>query len=171
MPTLFLRPLRQCAQALMAIDSPRQIAAAATLGMAVGLLPKSNLIAIGLGCLLLGLRVNRPAGLAALGVFAWLGPRWDAFADRAGRLVLGWPPAREFFTWLYERPLGPLLGFSNTVCLGQLLIGLYLAYPTYAATYALAARFQPPLRAWLTRRRALRWLYGAEVGAQWGIDS
>jgi uncharacterized protein (TIGR03546 family) len=171
MLTLFLRPVRQLAQALVAHESPRQIALAVALGMLVGMVPKANLIAVGLGVLLFGLQVNRPAGLAALGLFAWLSPQWDAFADRVGRVVLEWPPAEATFVALYDMPLGPFLGFNNTVVMGQLLIGFYVFYPVYHLSYALTSRLQPPLRKWLLSYRAIRWLYGAEIGAQWGFES
>ena len=80
--TLLLRPLRFLAQALTANDSPRQTAWGFTLGMMVGLLPKGNLLAIGLAMLLCAVQVNKAAGLLAIGVFSYLGWAFDDFAHR-----------------------------------------------------------------------------------------
>ena len=60
-----LRPLRLVAKALVAENSPRQLALGFALGMMVGLVPKGNLIALGLTLVLFGTRVNVGAGLVA----------------------------------------------------------------------------------------------------------
>jgi hypothetical protein len=84
--------------------------------------------------------------------------------------VLTWTPARDAYTWLFNQPLGPFIGFNNTVVMGQLLIGLYLAYPAYKLAHRMAERVQPRIMAWLMRYRIIRWLRGAELGAQWGLE-
>jgi len=167
MVSLWLRPLRQLAQALIAEDSTRQIAWGVVLGMLIGLLPKGNLTAVALAVMLCGLRVNKPAGLMAAGIFSLIGMTLDGFAHRIGALVLTWQPAQSAYVWLYELPLGPWIGFNNTVVLGQLLIGLYLIYPTYWFSQAIAARLQPRLRQWVERTRAIRVLRGVELGTSW----
>jgi uncharacterized protein (TIGR03546 family) len=168
--TLLLRPLRFLAQALTANDSPRQTAWGFTLGMMVGLMPKGNLLAVGLAMLLCAVRVNVAAGLLAIGVFSYVGWALDDVAHRLGALVLTWPAARDAFTWLFNQPLGPFIGFNNTVVMGQLLIGLYLAWPAYKLTHRAAERLQPRIMNWLMRYRIIRWLRGAELGAQWGLE-
>jgi uncharacterized protein (TIGR03546 family) len=168
--TLLLRPLRFLAQALTANDSPRQFAWGFSLGMVVGLLPKGNLLAIGLAMFLCSLRVNVAAGLLGVGVFSYVGMFLDGFAHRVGSAALTWEPARESFASVYNAPLGPFLGFNNTVVLGQLLIGVYLLLPTYKASHAAAVRYQSRITAWLMSYRVIRWLRGAELGAQWGLE-
>ncbi len=96
-----LRPIRQFAQALVANDSPRQVAWGFVLGMMIGLVPKGNLTAIALGMMLLGLRVNKPAGLMGIGLFTYLGLFVDAFAHRLGSAVLAWEPLRAAHTQLF----------------------------------------------------------------------
>jgi len=169
--TLLMRPVRFLAQAFLTNDSPRQTAWGFTLGMIVGLLPKGNFLAIGLGMLLLATRGNFAAGVLGVGVFSWIGWACDDFAHRLGAAVLLWPPAREAYTWLFDRPLGPFIGFNNTVVMGQLLLGLYLAYPVYKLSHAAAKRWQPRLSKWLLSYRAVRWLRGAEIGAQWSLEA
>jgi uncharacterized protein (TIGR03546 family) len=170
MLNLLLRPLRLVAQILTANESPRQTAWGFALGMMVGLLPKGTLLAIMLAMLLCGLKVNRTAGLLGIGIFSWVGWLLDGFAHRLGAIVLLWEPARGAFTWLYEAPLGPWIGWNNTVILGQLLIGLYLFYPAYRGAHVVATKYQPRVAAWLMKYKVIRWLRGAEIGAQWGLD-
>jgi uncharacterized protein (TIGR03546 family) len=171
-----LRPVRQFAQALLANDSPRQVAWGFTLGMMIGLVPKGNLTAILLGMLLFGLRTNKPAGLVGLGVFTYLGLFVDGFAHRLGSAVLVWEPLRGFHETLFATAVSPLFGWNNTVVVGQLLIGAYLAFPIYWLMHQFAVKVQGPLSTWLLRYKAVRWLRGAEVssglgGTQWGIES
>jgi uncharacterized protein (TIGR03546 family) len=166
-----LRPVRQLAQALVANDSPRQIAWGFVLGMMIGLVPKGNLTAMLFGMLLLGLRVNKPAGLMSAGIFTFVGLFVEGFAHRLGSAVLVWEPLREFHTWLYEAAISPLFGLNNTVVVGQLLIGLYLIYPTYLLALRFAVKVQVPMSRWLLKYKAVRWIRGAELGTQWGIES
>ncbi len=170
MLNLFLRPLRILAQALIGNDTPRQTAWGLALGMMVGLLPKGNLLAIGLAMIMCGSRINRSAGLLGIGLFSLIGAALDEFAHRLGALLLTRPELRPVFAWIYEQPLGPFTGLNNTVVVGELLIGLYLFYPVYRLSYSAARFIRPRMHAYLMKYRVIRWLRGAEVGAQWGLD-
>lgn len=170
MLNLFLRPLRFLAQALIGNDSPRQTAYAVAIGMMAGVLPKGSLVAILLTMLIFALQVNRAAGLLGLGVFSYIGAWLDGFAHKLGSLLLTWPAAQPTFAWIYDQPFGPFWGLTNTVVLGQLLIGLYLFYPTYRLSLAATCYLQPRLRDRLMKYRVIRWLKGAEVGAQWRLQ-
>ncbi len=171
-----LRLARQFAQALVANDSPRQVAWGFVLGMLIGLVPKGNLTVILFGVMLLGLRVNKPAGLMGIGVFTFLGLFLDSFAHNLGSAVLASDLLRTTHTELYQTAISPLLGLNNTVVLGQLLIGLYLIYPVYVVSTHFAVKVQAPLRAWLLRYKAVRWISGTAMtsqfeGSQWGMES
>jgi uncharacterized protein (TIGR03546 family) len=170
MLNFFLRPVRILAQALIGNDTPRQSAWGFTLGMMVGLLPKGNLVTAALAMLLCGTKVNRAAGLLGIGLFSYAGWALDDFAHRLGGLVITWPPLQPTLASLYEKPLGPLVGLNNTVVMGHLLIGIYLAYPTYRAAYAMAKHIRPRVHDRLMKFRVVRWLRGVEVGAQWGLE-
>jgi uncharacterized protein (TIGR03546 family) len=170
MLNLFLRPLRIFMQALIGNDTPRQTAWGFALGMMVGLLPKGNLLAIVLAMLLFGSKVNRAAGLLGMGLFSYAGWLWDDFAHRVGSVLLTSNSGRPVFAWLYEQPLGPFTGLNNTVVVGQLLVGVYLFYPTYRIAYSVARVVQPRVHACLMKYRVIRWLRGAEIGAQWGLE-
>jgi uncharacterized protein (TIGR03546 family) len=169
MLNLFLRPVRIFAQALIGNDTPRQTAWGFALGMMVGLLPKGNLVAIVIAMLLFGTKTNRAAGLLGVGLFSYAGWALDDFAHRLGSLVIMSQHGQPWLAWLYEQPLGPFVGLNNTAVMGHLLIGLYLFYPTYRASYAMAKFVRPRVHAYLMKYRVIRWLRGAEVGAQWGL--
>jgi uncharacterized protein (TIGR03546 family) len=171
MLNLFLRPLRIFVQALLGNESPRATAWGFTLGMMLGLVPKGNLLAVVLALLIGSLRVNMAAALLTAGLCSYLGALGDDFAHRLGVIALAWPTARGWHEWLYRQPVGPLTGLNNTVTLGQLLIGLYLAYPVYRCGWWIGDRVQPRLNRWLMQYRAIRWLRGAEWTAQWGWES
>lgn len=170
MLNLLLRPLRISTQALIGNDTPRQTAWGFALGMMVGLLPKGNLVAIVIAMLLFGSRANRAAGLLGVGLFSYAGLALDDFAHRIGSVLLTAPQLRSALAWIYDQPLGPFSGLNNTVVLGQLLIGLYLSFPTYRIAYSIAWFVRPRVHAYLMKYRVIRWLRGAEVGVQWGFD-
>jgi len=136
MLSFIVRPLRAAVNELLAWDSPRQLAAGFALGMVLGILPKGNLIALSLCVMLFSLRVNKGLAIVAAVLFSWLGPLADSFTNRMGDEVLHAGVLQAGFASVYELPLGPWLGFNNTIVMGSLLVGLYLVYPVYWAGYA-----------------------------------
>ena len=167
----FLRPLRQLVQTLVGDDSPRQVAWGFALGMLVGCLPKGNLLAMTLGILLWSLRVSIPAALLAGGVFSLLAPLSDGSAHAIGSAIISSETLRPWFAALYQAPLGRFTGLTNTAVVGQLAIGLYCLYPAYWAARLAATRIRPRMAKWLLSYRVIRWLKGAEIGAQLGLEA
>jgi uncharacterized protein (TIGR03546 family) len=170
MLTLFLRPVRMLFQALIGNDTPRQTAWGFSLGMMVGLLPKGNLTAIAIAMILCSLRVNRAAGFLAIALFSYVGAFFDDTAHRLGSLLLTSPTFQPLFAAIYDKPLGPFSGLNNTAVLGQLLIGLYFFYPVYRAARVTSTYLRPRLQHYLMRYKLVRWIMGAEIGAQWGLE-
>jgi uncharacterized protein (TIGR03546 family) len=134
--------LQRTAQRLVAGDSPHQLAAGFTLGMMLGLVPKANLIAVALGALLFSLRVNRGLAVAAAIAFSLVGAWADSFTHKVGASLLAIDSLQLMYAWLYGLPLGPWLGFHNTVVTGSLAIGAYLAYPMYWLVRTACRRLQ-----------------------------
>jgi uncharacterized protein (TIGR03546 family) len=159
----FVAPLRRTIEALVSSDSPRQLAAGFTLGMVVGLLPKGNLIAISLCVLVFSLRVNRGLALVAAVLFSALGTAMDPFAHKLGLIVLGYEPMQACYAAIYNMPLGPWLGFNNTVVMGLLCIGSYIAYPTYWASRTRSERLQPRAKALVHRYRLAGFVIDADT--------
>jgi uncharacterized protein (TIGR03546 family) len=126
--------LRTFCRTLLASHAPEQLALGFTIGMVIGLVPKGNLIALSLCVLLFSMRCNKGLGLAVAVVFSFVGPWTDPFAHRLGLGALNFEPIQATYAAMFKMPLGPWLGFNNTVVAGSLLMGLYLAYPTYWLT-------------------------------------
>jgi uncharacterized protein (TIGR03546 family) len=126
--------LRKFCRALLASKAPEQLALGFTIGMMIGLVPKGNLIALSLCVLLFSMRCNKGLGLAVAVAFSFIGPWTDAFAHRLGLAALSFEPMQAAYASIFKLPLGPWLGFNNTVVTGSLLMGLYVAYPVYWIT-------------------------------------
>jgi uncharacterized protein (TIGR03546 family) len=125
---------RRAAQSLVASSSPSQLAAGFTLGMIIGFMPKTNLIALSLCVLLFSLRCDRGIALAAALLFSCVSGWTDPFAHKLGLSVLTAPALQANYASAFTLPLGPWLGFHNSVVCGSLLMGLYMAYPVYWLT-------------------------------------
>ena len=134
--------LRPAIQRLIGVSTPRQLSAGFTLGMILGLVPKGNLIAVSLCTMLFTLRVNKGLAVAAAIAFSFVGPWADSFTHKLGVIVLTIEALQPLYAWLYALPLGPWLGFHNTVVTGSLLVGVYLAYPAYCLVNAACCRMQ-----------------------------
>ena len=111
-------------------ESP-QIALAIALGIAIGILPKGNLIAVLFVVLLFTLRTNLAAGLLSAAICSWIGVGLDPISHRVGEAVLTFGPLQGLFAGLYRLPYAPWLSFNNTVVMGGLLIGLLQMPLTY----------------------------------------
>ena len=138
----FVSPFRKLVHALLASDSPSQLAAGFTLGMLIGLVPKGNLIAVSLCVLLFSLRINKGLAVAAAVLFSFLSPLADAFSHKLGLVVLTASPLQATYASVFSLPLMPWFDFDNTVVAGSLLVGLYVAYPVYWAVRTASALLQ-----------------------------
>ncbi len=162
-------PLRNIANILLANESSGQVAAGITLGVVIGLLPTGNLLSCVLLFLLAALRVNRMAGLCAMGIVASLTPWIDPFLHTLGAKVLTISSLQATYSWLYDAPLGAWIGFHNTVTMGALLVGLYVSYPVFLASDSLVKRLRPTLVRMILKYRITRWLLGADITSRLGL--
>jgi uncharacterized protein (TIGR03546 family) len=123
--------LRKIVRALVSSNAPGQLAAGFAVGMVIGLVPKGNLIALSLCVLLFSMRCNKGLGFLAAIAFSFAAPWTEPFAHRLGLFVLSVKPLQATYASVYNLPFGPWLGFNNTVVIGSLLMGAYVAYPIY----------------------------------------
>ena len=144
----FFRPFRYLAGAFLASDSPRQLAVGVTLGMMIGLVPKGNLIAVGLLVLLFAVRANLATGTVAGVLFSWIGFLVDPISHRIGHALLSAERLQPIWAYLYDLPLIPWTGFNNTVVFGSLILGICLSYPVYRASRRIFEVYQP----WMAER-------------------
>lgn len=158
-----IAPLRRLAAVLLANDSDRQIAAGAAIGVVLGLALPWTLVALGATLALLAFRVNRAAGFGVASLVAAITPWIDPVTHLLGERVLLAPSLQEHFAAAYDAPLGPWIGFHNTVGCGSLLLGVYLAYPVYLAVRTASERLRPAAVRLLLRYRVARILLGADL--------
>jgi uncharacterized protein (TIGR03546 family) len=137
-----VRGVRRTSTALLANDTPHQLALGFAVGMVLGLMPKGNLVALSLCVLLFSLRVNTGLALLAVMAFSCCATLVDPFAEKLGQAVLSADALQTSYSAMFQLPLGPWIGFHNTVVTGSLLVGLYLAYPVYWLCFVAARRLQ-----------------------------
>jgi uncharacterized protein (TIGR03546 family) len=136
-------PVRRVVRALLAFHAPPELAAGFTLGMIIGLVPKGNLIALSLCVLLFSLRVNKGLAVAAALLFSCVATSLDPLAHKLGLAVLNTQALQINYAYVYDMPMGPWVGFHNTVTSGMLLVGLYVAYPVYFVARTVIERVMP----------------------------
>jgi len=163
-PMGFLRPLRFIVKALVAEDSPKQLAAGIALGMVVGLIPKTSLLST-LGFVLICLlQVNLAAGYASVAVFSIVAPMLDPIAHRIGEFFLIQTPGlAPLWTALYNVPILPWTGFNNTVVLGSTVVGLVAVFPFYKVMVPLCDRYRKTVAQRLKKFKFVQLLLGANL--------
>lgn len=162
-----LKPLRFLAKALVAVDSPSQLAAGLALGFALGLIPKTSLLA-SLGLIVIAaLQVNLAAAYGAAALASLAGPLADPLAHAVGKaLLMKAAFLTPLWTALYNLPLVPWTGFNNTVTLGWTVLGALLSYPLYRAALPWCERYRDSVGARLRRFKVVQLLLGADLGSK-----
>jgi uncharacterized protein (TIGR03546 family) len=123
---------------------PSELAWGLALGIAIGLVPKGNLVALGLIGLLISLRVNH--GMAALSavVVSFLAVKFDPWTHELGFNILSSPQVRTTLERWWDAPLVPWTDLNNTVVMGSTVVGLVSIVPTFLLTL--------PIFRWLAPR-------------------
>lgn len=165
---LLLRPLRLLLRAMVLDSTPRQMSLGFAAGVAIGLVPRGNLLAISLALLLAATRLN--LGIAALGALlaALIGSQFDAQFDQLGWIILSRPELTEVWHWLYAQPLVPWTSFNNSIVMGSFVTGLALFLPLHFATKPLFNRYACTLSAYGKRSWLVRFISGAEMADRLG---
>jgi uncharacterized protein (TIGR03546 family) len=166
---MLLRPVRMLAELATDAASPRHIAWGIALGMMVGLVPKGNLTAWVLAAVVLATRANLGAAALSTFVFSWLGMLVDPLTHRLGLALLTSVTLRPFWDGLYGLPLMPWMRLHNTVVLGNLLLGLALLLPAYAASLRAVERLRPWVADQVERWRLKHGLAAADTVTRWSI--
>ncbi len=159
----FLKPIRLFAKALVVDATPKQMALGCALGIAIGLVPKGNLIAIALMVVLGALRVNLAVGVLTAFCVSWMGIFIDPFSHQIGLEVLNHDSLKNFWTELYNLPFVPWTRFNNTVVMGSTVLGLALVLPVYWATQPLFAKYTPKWGDKVARFKVVQVLQGTEL--------
>ena len=166
-----LRPFRFFAQALSGESTSKQMAMGFALGLAVGLIPKGNLIAIAMMMVLCASRINLGIGLLTVFAVSWAGVFVDPLTHRLGAWLLAHETLVPFWTRFYDMPIAPWTSFNNTVVLGSFVTGLLLIYPVYRLSEPGFAKYSPVIAERLAKFRFVRFLWGAEWAGKLGSTS
>lgn len=162
----FLRPLRLLVRALIADNSPQQMALGLALGLMIGLVPKGNLIAISLMLVLSAVRVNLGVGMLTAFCTSWLGILVDPLTDQIGRFLLRHDALQPFWTELYSLPVLPWTKFNNTVVLGSFVLGLILFVPAWRISLPLFRKYTPDYAEQIQRLKVGQVLLGTDITAK-----
>lgn len=158
-----LRPFRLFFKALVVDATPGQMAMGLALGALVGLVPKGNLLAIGLMMLMCSLRVNLGVGLATVFATSWVGVFLDPISHRIGEFLLKNDALRPLWEAMYDTMLLPWTDFNNTVVLGSFSMGAAAFVPLYFLSKPMFGVLTPRLVTWAQRFRLVSLLWGGEL--------
>ena len=158
-----LRPFRLFFKALVVDATPGQMALGLALGVLVGLVPKGNLLAIGLMMLMCSLRVNLGVGLATVFATSWIGVLLDPISHRIGEFLLKNESLRPLWAEMYDTMLLPWTDFNNTVVLGSFSMGAAAFVPLYFLSKPVFGVLTPRLVTWAQRFRLVSLLWGGEL--------
>lgn len=126
-----VNPIRYFYKIFGSDDSPRQLALGVAFGLMIGILPKENLIAVGLSVFAFTFRINLGSvlltGFLASMAAPWVHPLSHGIGVRllSNRLIYSSVERG------YELPVVPWTALNNTVVIGGFLLGLALFYPAY----------------------------------------
>jgi uncharacterized protein (TIGR03546 family) len=161
-----LRPIRMMLKALVQDTQPSQLALGMGLGLAIGLVPKGNLLAIGLMVVLGVLRVNLGIGMLMAFVVSWLSVFIDPISNWIGLSLLNAESLKVFWTDLYNMPFVPWTNFNNTVVLGGFVLGVSLLIPVYFISRPVFAKYMPRWEEKVKKSKLSSVLLGGELGGK-----
>jgi uncharacterized protein (TIGR03546 family) len=126
-----IKQLFSLKKALTGRANPSELAWGLALGLAIGLVPKGNLVSIVLIGLLVSLRVNHGMAALAAVMTSFLAIRFDPWTHQLGADILQSQRVRETMERWWDAPLVPWTDLNNTVVMGSTVIGLVSVVPTY----------------------------------------
>ena len=160
---MILKTARMLTKALVASPSPQRMAAGIALGAAVGLVPKGNLLAVGLMTLMCCLNVNVAAGLLTAVLVSFVSYVGDPIFHLTGRFLLTSDQLQPAWIWFAAQPVAAWTDFNNTVVLGSFVTGLLAIVPVYYITLPVCRRVVPVISERVQRWRIAQWLTGASI--------
>lgn len=146
-----LRTLRLTLRGLTKLPEPRLVALGISVGLAVGMVPKGNLLAVLLGVLLCGLRLSLIAGIGTAVFVSYVAHHADPLFDWLGGLLLESAALRPMWVAVSKLPFADWTHFNNTVTLGSFLMGSALIYPVYRLIRGPLERLLPPVTTWVKK--------------------
>ena len=130
------------------VDSSKQLALGVAVGMMAGLVPKENLIFVGLLVFLVVSGANLLTGLVSVVVSSVASPHVDSIFHFAGSQILSTDFATRIVSGFLELPFASWTELNNTVVCGSMFIGLAFVVPLYFVSFGLFHHFRTPIKNW-----------------------
>lgn len=160
---LIIRPIRLALKALLEESTPGQLAFGLAFGVLVGLLPKGNLLAIGLGVILAASRANIGIAAATVLIVSFVSSYLDPVTHSIGHWLLSQSALQSLWTELYNTPVVPWTNFNNTIVMGSFALGVALLYPLYRLSRPFFEKYSEKL----ANRVKKLWLTKVLLGVEW----
>jgi uncharacterized protein (TIGR03546 family) len=126
-------------------NHPGEIAHAASLGLLLAFVPRSNALWVLLFSLTVFFRINKGALFLTLILFSFIVPLADNYTEAIGYTLLTYPSWQPALLTLYETPFMLLTRFNNTVVAGGLVLGIVCYIPMYIITRLIVALYRSTL--------------------------
>ncbi len=136
-----LKYLVRLLKAFNANVKPSQIVNSFSIGLILGLMPKTNLLWFMLLIFFSFVRINKPGYFISMLVGTAFARLLDPMFDSLGYAFLTLPPLQNFFAAVLDVPFVAFTKFNNTIVSGSLLFGLLCYIPLYCVLFLL-------LKAW-----------------------
>ena len=162
------RSLRLLARAIGTAPSPQQTALAVAMGVAVGIMPKGNLLAVVMTVLMCSLRLNLIVALTVAVGVSIVAATADPALDAIGGFLLTADLLEPFWVWWAEQPLAAWWAFNNTVVLGSFVVGITQIVPTWWSSRKLFERVFPRIASAMASSRLHRTWRRLEWGGRLG---
>lgn len=148
------------------------LAAAAVIGMILGLIPILSLLPMVAIVVLLFFRVNIAAALLGMAVFKLASLALGGFFHAVGAGLLEKESLFGFWTWMTNAPLLSLMDTNHSVTLGATLTALVLALPVFLGSRWLVGQYRDKFNEWFSQLGVVTALRGSKLYRlyQW-IDS
>ncbi|MCH2179200.1 MAG: TIGR03546 family protein [Mariniblastus sp.] len=143
------------------VDTSRQMALGAALGMLLGIMPKDSAFIILFTLALLLSTGNLIAGALSAITFSWIGGWMEPATHEIGLSLLSQSNLQAYLGEFQQLPLAPWLRLENTVVMGSLVIGLAAALPFYQISYWFLDKYRESVIHALTRNRLAHWVLGS----------
>ncbi len=139
-----IKQLLSLRKAILGRANPSELAWGLAIGLAIGLVPKGNLISLLLIGTAVSLRINH--GMVALSAvaFSFMAAQFDPITHQMGAGILQDPQVRMQLDRWWGAPLVPWTDLNNTVVMGSTVLAMIGMIPAFVVSL--------PVFRWLSRR-------------------
>lgn len=152
--------IRAIGSSLRGMDSSRQLAFGAALGIMIGIIPKDNLLMVALTAFLILSGANLITGALGSMIGTLMGIGIQPLLHRIGETLLNSEPIIIPLSKFLQMPLAPWTRLDNTVVAGGLAMGILVALPTYLISFYLFEKYRVQLERFFTDSRVATWILG-----------